>query len=106
MTKEQKLEAILDRIASGEISRSDAAAKLEISVRHVNRLMRARGVKRPESPTHQKAAEVEVKRQVKQAAAYAVFNGEMTIEDAAQQAECSERTIYRLLETIHGAPKR
>lgn len=106
MTKEQRLEAILDKIASGEISRSAAAIKLEISNRHVNRLMRTRGVKRPPSPTHARAAEAEIRRQVKQAAAYAVFNGEMDVEAAAKYADCSERTIYRLLETIHRAPKR
>lgn len=106
MTKEQKLAKILEKIAAGKIKRPAAAAELGVSERHLNRLMKAFNVRRPPSPVHERAETAEVRRQVKQAAAYAVFNGEMAIEAAAQAADCSERTIYRLLETFTRAPKR
>lgn len=98
LTKEQKLAAILEKIAAGKLRRDDAAAKLGISERHVNRLMKAHNVARPPSPAHARAEEAEVRRQVRQAAALAVHNREMTIESAAKAAGCSERTLYRLLE--------
>jgi DNA-binding NtrC family response regulator len=105
LTKEQKLAAVLDNIGQGKVSRSDAAEKLDISERHLNRLMKAHAVTRPPSPAHARAEDVEIRRQVRQAAALAVHNREMTIESAAEAAGCSERTLYRLLERYLPAVK-
>jgi len=105
-TKEQKLAFILEKIAAGALRRSDAAERLGVSERHLNRLMKAHAVTRPPSPAHARAEDAEIRRQVRQAAALAVHNKEMTIESAAEAAGCSERTLYRLLERYFPVGKR
>lgn len=91
----KKLATVLRKIAAGSLSRSTAAAELEISERHVNRIMRLYGVRRPKSAYHARRAGAGSRREDRARAARQVINGQFTHEQAALAAGCSVRTVYR-----------
>jgi transposase len=94
------LNAVMKSITEGSISRADAAERLGVSERTVNRLMRARGVERPRSPIHAERLDAAQRRALKEAAAHAVVAGEGSHEAAAEAAGCSVRTIYRWISRL------
>jgi transposase len=101
---EQKVQAILKQVAAGTITRTDAAKALDISERQLNRIMRRHNVTRPPSKVHAAREAAGLRKQIRLAAAIAVVNNEMTIEQAAAESDCSERTIYRYMDKLQGPP--
>lgn len=101
MKVENIKEATLARIAQGKISRTEAASLLGVTERTVNRWMHDRGIKRPAGINRQARERAHADRVFKRQLALQVIKGQMTIERAAQLAQCSERTIYRTIERIN-----
>jgi transposase len=99
------LKAIMQRIADGKISRADAADRLGVSERTVNRLMQKHEVKRPPSPVHEQRAAAAARRARKREAAEQHLAGKLTIEEAAERADVSERTMYRWKNRLQNAQK-
>lgn len=102
--------AVLEKIAKGTISRKLAADRLEVSERHVNRLMKASGVRRPPSAQRQSRNEArltaQARREMRARAAKAHVARQCSIEQAALQAGCSIRTIYRWVEKMKKTGKK
>lgn len=90
-----RLREVLLAISKGEIMRKAAAKRLGVSERQVNRLMRAHGVARPASDAHERRLTARMRREAKERAAKAVALGVHSIENAAMQAGCSVRTMFR-----------
>jgi hypothetical protein len=92
------------------MSRAGAAARLQVSERHVNRLMRKHGVARPASMTAneraQSALAVAVRRQIRWRNAERVAEGAISLELAAAKAGCSPRTMYRWLAKVKKSSKK
>ncbi len=93
------LKYVMRSIAAGMISRASAAARLEISERHVNRLMKEHGVARPPSEAAQLRAGrrllAQARRVLRAQEVAAVLEGRRTLEQAARAGKCSVRTMYR-----------
>jgi hypothetical protein len=99
------IKAVMNAIARGEISRAVAAERLGgISERHVNRLMVVHNVTRPRSQAAEEREDAralsEERRQMKDDNAEACAAGRQSIEEAAVNAGCSERTMYRWVARI------
>lgn len=103
MTKH--LAATMRAIAEGKLSRAGAAARLRVSERHVNRLMRAQGVTRPAGKAHERRVTAQARREAKERAARAVAQGVHSVENAALQAGCSTRTMYRWVQKLKKSSK-
>lgn len=92
------------RIAAGKITRAAAAKRLGVGARQVNRLMVAHGVSRPPS----EAAEArewtrvaaEEHRQMKVNNAHRAIAGNQSVEEAAINAGCSVRTMFRWVKKL------
>lgn len=87
-------------IAAGTVTRKAAAKRLgRISERQVNRLMKAHGVRRPPSKTREardlSREQADERRRKRQFSAESVVVGLRTLEEAASNAGCSPRTMYR-----------
>jgi hypothetical protein len=93
------------QIAAGSITRADAAARLRVSERHVNRLMRAHGVSRPAGKAHERRVTAQAHREAKERAARGALQGVHSLENAAMQAGCSLRTMYRWVKKLKNAVK-
>jgi transposase len=99
------LRAVLRAIAAGEISRTDAAERLGVSERTVNRKMKEAEVERPPSPAHAARAAAASRRAERKENAAGVRDGELTPEQAAENADVHVRTIYRWLNRLEMAEK-
>lgn len=99
------LAAVMRHIAEGSISRVDAADKLGVSERSVNRLMRKHGVERPPSPVHAARAAAAERRERRRGAAEKVMLKKLTVEAAADAAKCHPRTIYRWKNRVESEQK-
>ena len=95
-----KLKSVLWRISKGEIASQEAAEELEITVRHLNRLMLANGVKRPAGKRKQEMALTVLRRAARLGATQAFVGGIVTKERAAEVAGVSIRTIERLAQRL------
>lgn len=103
MTRRQ----ILERIANGKISRGAAAKLLEVSERHVNRLMKAAGVTRPPSAVHARRAAAQERRERIAKLAVGVQMGAITLDRAAARARLTPRSMYRWVAKVSKlSPKR
>jgi AraC-like DNA-binding protein len=102
--------AVLEKIAKGKISRKLASDRLEISERHVNRLMKAHGIRRPPSAhrqsRHDARLTAQARRETRARAAKAHLAKQCSVEQAALQAGCSIRTIYRWAEKMMKTGKK
>lgn len=90
--------ATLDQIKANKISRDEAAEKLEISTRHVNKLMESWSVVRPvdAAPEHMVGrVESKVKWEVRTKYAADFIEGTLSLDMAAEAASCDGRTIRR-----------
>lgn len=102
------LAQVMRRIAQDAITRAAAAKRLGVSERHVNRLMRRNGVKRPARPKssrHGERVTAQARRAAKERAARAALAGQCTVENAAMQAGCSPRTMYRWVKKLEKQKK-
>jgi AraC-like DNA-binding protein len=96
----KKVRALLTRYAERRLKRADVATRLKITERQVNRLMTQVHLERKESESASKRTEAAKRRLARSSAARAVHAGNITIEQAAKRAGCSERTIYRYLDRM------
>ena len=95
---------VLRLISKGTLSRADAAIELGCSVRHVNRLMAAAGVRRPRGAAREAREAARLRKESRQWGitvwAAKAKAGLMDVSAAAARAGCSERTIYRHMRQI------
>jgi hypothetical protein len=95
-----KLKSMLWKISKGEIASQEAAEELDITVRHLNRLMKEAGVKRPVGKRKQEMAMTVLRRAARLGATQAFVQGIVTKERAAEVAGVSIRTIERLAQRL------
>ena len=82
---EAKIRPYLNKIKAGEIQCKVAAAELSISVGHLNRLMRANGVKRPAGQRRQEMTETVLRRAAIKGAVEAFMRGIINKHRAADK---------------------
>ena len=87
--------SVLDKIADNKISRAEAAGILEVTDRAVNKLCENWDIKRPLGMNKSRQALASVKFELRKKAAIDYISGGMTIEEAAESADCSTRQIRR-----------
>ena len=94
------VEEVLAQIAEGKMSRAQAAERLGVTPRTVNRLMRQAEIKKPAGISRVKRESAQKARKTRQIAAdMSLFRG-ISITSAAETAGCSTRTIYRYRKKI------
>ncbi len=87
--------SMLDKIKEGQVTRSDAAVALEVSVRQVNNLMRTWSVNRPIAEYAFNKVRSEVKWEVRKKFAIEYIADSCTVEEAATNAGVSTRQMRR-----------
>lgn len=96
----------LDKLAVDKISRNEAANYLHVGVRTVNALMGSWHVRRPPAEYLLKRAAAGVKWEIRKKHAIDFIAGSCTAEEAAENAEVTERQMRRwvsgLLKTHYG----
>ncbi len=85
----------LDRIASDQITREDAAKLLKVSARRVNQLELNWGVARPIKQYIINKAVTSVKWEIRKKFAIEYISGSATLEEAAENANVTDRQIRR-----------
>jgi predicted HTH domain antitoxin len=103
--KNAALARVMRKIAQGRISRAEAARLLACSERHVNRLMREHGVRRPPGQSRGRSLQAEVRRMARELAAALFMRGGVSVERAAQRGGCSVRTIHRWVAKLKNSTK-
>jgi transposase len=97
-------------IAANKLTRREAARRLGISERHVNRLMRAKDVRRPRGEARERREEAraaaEERRSMRLDNAARAAAGRQSLAEAAVNAGCSQRTIYRWVARLRNTRKR
>lgn len=100
MEDSEHLTHLLDLIAKGRIQTKEAAARLGVSERTLNRTMKARGIARPPSIKRRQRAKAAENRARRADNAQLVVERKVKVAVAAKRAGCSERTIYRYKKKI------
>lgn len=104
MQKERLRSIVLEQIKKGEIRRPAAAEILEVSERHVNRLMKANGVRKPRGQVaayRRKRTEAwSKKREACLKYARLALRQKMSVENAAKLAGVSKRALYRWIAEV------
>lgn len=95
---------ILEMLRLRQITNRTVAAQVGVSEAHLARVLAGLGVKkqRGEVVKQREAAKTlaETRKKHRQSLAKAVILGKKTIEQAAIQAGCSERTLYRYVQQL------
>lgn len=91
--------SVMRKISRGTISRAEAALRLQVSARSVNRLMKKYGVKRPERPKgiYRTRHEAALARREQQKEAVRKVRDWHQVPDVARQLGLSERQVFRLI---------
>jgi len=95
---------IIVRLMTWEMTYEQAAQVLDVSVDHLTHTVIELVGRRKPAPAHQKrklnSQLASTRKDYRKMLAFQVLNGSLTIENAAKQAKCTERTIYRYIERI------
>lgn len=95
---------IIVQLMTWEMTYEQAALLFDVSVDHLTHTVIDLVGKRKPAPKHQRrkmsSQLAATRKDYRKMLAYQVLNGSLTIEKAAKQAKCSERTIYRYVEKI------
>lgn len=92
--------AILLEYAGRVITREEAAVRLGVTERQVNRYLRMSKIARAVSDSRTERTQAEKRRLAREQAAQAVLDGKINEKQAALRAGCHVRTIYRYLEKL------
>lgn len=92
--------ATLDKISRDQISRDNAAVAMGVQVREVNNLMAEFKVTRPIPEYVINQTLTEIKWEIRKKFAIEFIAGSCTIEEAAENAECTTRQIRRWVENL------
>ena len=105
-TRQKTLEALLPKLQTKVITQKEAAKELGITPRHLRRLLpegfkttnEAAKEAQKAAKQAQKQRQIDAKR--RRDAALLLYKGQISVEIAAKQANCSERTIFRYLRRV------
>jgi transposase len=91
--------SVMQRISRGTISRAEAAARLNVSERSVNRLMKKYGVSRPVQPKgkYRSRHEATMAKRARQKEIIEAIHDWHDVPHAAWLLDLSERQVYRLI---------
>lgn len=105
--KTSELRRVLEQIELGKVSREDAATKLDVSERTVNRLMLKHGVERPTkvSPAHAAREAAAKRRAAKLVVMERAAAGGISVAEAVKLAKVHERTVFRWLARLKNSAK-
>lgn len=96
---------IIVRLMTWEMTYEEAAKIFNVSVDHLTHTVIDLVGKRKPAPKYQKrklnSELAATRKDFRLSLAYQVVNGSLSIEAAAKQAKCSERTIYRYIDRIN-----
>lgn len=87
--------SILDKVREDKITRSEAAEALQVTERQVNQLMGTWNVHRPIKPYLLDREKAQVKWELRKRFAIEFIGGGISLEDAAEKAEVSDRQMRR-----------
>ena len=92
-------EELLGKLQRREITTTQAAARLNVSLTHLSRTLSAAGFRKEPNPATlnraQASIDYKVRIQQRQDLAKAVFSGAMTMKKACEMGRCSPRTLFR-----------
>ena len=87
--------AVLDKIRADEISRDEAIELLGVCARQVNKLAQSWGVERPIKEYLVRRSKSEIKWEIRKKFAIDYIAGGLTLEEAAERMEVSDRQVRR-----------
>lgn len=93
--KHAQIDTAMQLLARGEVTRDEAGRMLGISARQVSRYMRERGVSFPQSTRYRVDEQIRARRVMRRLCAMNVLRGSLSVAQASQIADVSERTMYR-----------
>lgn len=101
---------LLEMLRLRQVTNRQVAAQAGVSEEHLARVLASMGIQKVRGEVVARRAAVrelaDERRKHRQNLAKSVISGKLTIETAAAQAECSERTLYRYIKRLSGTPER